>query len=45
MKFYETPLFIDLLLYTIYALIAVATVLAVWSSVRSFLIEHRHRKA
>jgi len=41
MNFYETPLFIDLLLYTIYTLIVVAVAAAVWSSVRSFLLEHK----
>ncbi len=41
MKFYETPLFIDLLLYTIYALIIVAVGAALWSTVRSFLLEHK----
>lgn len=38
MNFYETPLFIDVLLYTIYALVGIAVVLAIVSSVRSLLL-------
>jgi hypothetical protein len=44
MKFYESPLFVDVLLYAIYLLIVVVTVLAVWSSVRSLLLERQEQK-
>jgi hypothetical protein len=45
MNFYETPLFIDLLLYTIYGMLVVAVGLAVWSSARSLLLSHRQQQA
>ena len=35
MSFYEQPLFVDLLLWTIYVLLAVATGVMVWSAVRN----------
>ena len=41
MNFYETPLFIDILLCTIYVLVAIAVVLAVASSVRSLLLNRK----
>lgn len=44
MKFYESPLFVDVLLYAIYLLIVVVTVLAIWSSVRSLLLERQEQK-
>lgn len=34
MSFYESPLFVDILLYTIYGLLVVALVLVAWSTVR-----------
>ena len=34
---YESPLFVDIVLYTIYALLAVAVLLTVWSAVRPYV--------
>ena len=38
---YESPLYIDIVLYTIYALLLAATVLTVWSAVRSLRLQGR----
>lgn len=45
MSFYESPLFVDLLLWAIYALLALTIGLSTWSMVRAFMQRNRNKTA
>ena len=39
---YESPVFVSIVLYTIYALLLLAVVLTIWSAVRGMRLQHGH---
>lgn len=45
MSFYASSWFVELLLWTLYVLLAVTTALAVWSAVRSVVVRSREQGA